>query len=116
MFLDGKTDLRVYLKPGPTDGRKAINGLSIMVQEYMEIPPMDGSLFIFCNKRRNVLKILYWDKNGFCLWLKKLDKQKFPWIKTNDPKHELTMEELKWLLRGIDFFKAHKELKYSKVI
>ena len=116
MFFEDISKLRIFVKPGPTDGRKAIHGLSVMVQETMQLQPLDGSLFLFTNRRRNVLKILYWDKNGFCLWVKKLEKHKFPWINTGDKKYELNPAQLRWLLRGIDFFKAHEELKYSRVI
>ena len=61
--------VRIFVKPGPTDFRKQINGLSIIVQEEMELDPLNGNLYIFCNKSRNRLKILYWDKTGFAMWL-----------------------------------------------
>ena len=64
--------------------RKQINGLSALVQESFSSPALSGDLFIFCNKRRNRLKILYWQKNGFCLWLKRLEKHKFPWPKDSE--------------------------------
>ncbi|RZB29715.1 MAG: transposase [Desulfobacteraceae bacterium Eth-SRB1] len=57
------SQMRVYLALGNTDMRKAINGLSILVQESMELDPFSGHLFVFCNRRRNILKILYWDRN-----------------------------------------------------
>ncbi|MDA3809026.1 MAG: IS66 family insertion sequence element accessory protein TnpB [Spirochaetaceae bacterium] len=71
--------LNIYVKPGATDMRKQINGLSVIVQEELEKGPFSGSLFLFCNKTRKLLKILYWDRNGFCLWLKRLEKDKDPW-------------------------------------
>lgn len=66
MFLPAQT--KVYLAVGNTDMRKSINGLSILVEEYLEMNPFSGHLFAFCNRRRNMIKILYWDRNGFCLW------------------------------------------------
>ena len=55
----------IYVKPGRTDMRKQINGLSVIVQEELKMDPFCGSLFLFCNKNRRLLKALYWDRNGF---------------------------------------------------
>ena len=60
--------LRVYLAVGVTDMRKSINGLSILVQDQLDLDPISGHLFAFCNRRRDIVKVLYWDRNGFCLW------------------------------------------------
>jgi transposase len=106
---------RFFLRPGKTDLRKGINGLSVLIQNTMEHNPFSKSLFLFCNKRRKLLKILYWDRNGFCLWMKKLDHRTFPWPQNEAAARELRFEELKMLLDGIDFFKAHEELHYSRV-
>jgi transposase len=107
--------VKLFVKPGPTDMRKQINGLAVMVKEDIGLDPFAGHLFIFCNKPRNRLKILYWDKNGFCLWLKRLEKHKFPWPKNREQVLEIRDTELKMLLCGIDFFQAHQEIKYEKV-
>jgi len=66
-MLLSSAQTKVYLALGNTDMRKAINGLSILVQESMDIDPFSGHLFVFCNRKRNIIKILYWDRNGFCL-------------------------------------------------
>ena len=81
----------------------------------MQNDPFSKSLFLFCNGQRKLLKIVYWDRTGFCLWQKRLEKNKFPWPETEDEAREIRFEELKMLLDGIDFFKAHKELSYSRV-
>ncbi|MBN1226395.1 MAG: IS66 family insertion sequence element accessory protein TnpB, partial [Deltaproteobacteria bacterium] len=60
--------MKVYLAIGNTDMRKSINGLSILVERNMELDPFSGHLYVFCNRRRNMLKILYWDRNGFCVY------------------------------------------------
>ena len=65
----------IYVRPGKTDMRKQINGLSILVQDDLKLDPFSGALFLFCNKRRHLLKILYWDKTGFCMWIKRLEKE-----------------------------------------
>ena len=73
--------VRVFLSTGYTDMRKSINGLSILVSQHLEMDPLSGHLFVFGNRRRNMVKILYWDRNGFCLWQKRLEKQFFRWPK-----------------------------------
>jgi len=106
---------RIFLRHGTTDLRKAVNGLSIIVQETIKQDPFSGSVFLFCNRERKLLKAVYWDKTGFWLSQKRLEKNRFPWPQDEDEAKELTFEELQMLLAGIDFFKAHKELFYKKV-
>ena len=114
MLIDLK-EFRFFIRPGVTDLRKAINGLTVLVQNEMENDPFSKSLFLFCNRQRKILKIVYWDKNGFCLWQKRLEKYKFPWPATNEEAVEVSYDELSMLLSGIDFFKSHKELSFSRV-
>ena len=111
-------ELPVYLHRAPVDFRKAVNGLSAIVVNGMKHNVFDPALFVFCNKNRDKLKILYWDKTGFCLWYKCLEKDKFKWPK----KHELeticwNKEQLNWLLRGVDVsqIKLHNPLNYSSI-
>jgi transposase len=114
MILDLK-NLSIYVKPGGTDMRKQINGLASLVQEELQKDPFSGSLFLFCNKQRKLLKILYWERNGFCLWLKRLERDRFPWPNTAEQSKDITVRELGMLLDGIDFWKAHEKLHYSTV-
>ena len=72
MFPDF-SQIRIFLRPGNTDMRKAINSLTVLVSEDMQGDPLSGSLYLFCNKQRKNMKVLYWDRNGFCLWQKKLE-------------------------------------------
>ena len=109
------TDYRYFIRPGKTDLRKGVNGLSLQIQNIMQNDPFPKSLFLFCNGKRKLLKIIYWDQNGFCLWQKRLEKNKIPWPETEEDAREIKFEELKMLLDGIDFFKAHKQLNYSRV-
>jgi len=114
MILDlSKT--RIFIRPGYTDLRKAANGLTIIIQDEMEQDPFSGSVYIFCNRERKLLKAVYWDSTGFWLCQKRLEKEKYPWPQTIEAVQELNEEELKMLLSGIDFFKAHKTLYYKKV-
>ncbi|MCP4109849.1 MAG: IS66 family insertion sequence element accessory protein TnpB, partial [Desulfobacteraceae bacterium] len=75
----------------------------------------NGHLYLFCNKNRSRLKILYWDRNGFCLWLKRLEQDRFPWPMNTEECRELTVRELEMLLEGINFFTAHKKLNFSAI-
>src|SRR5215469_10509616 len=107
--------VRIFLRPGYTDLRKAANGLSAIVQENMKHDPFSGSVYMFCNAERKLLKAVYWDKTGFWLCQKRLEKDRYPWPADASEAKELTAEQLRMLLAGIDFFKAHKEVFYKKV-
>jgi len=114
-MLHLRESIRIYLRPGKTDFRKSINGLSVIVQERMKFDPFSGNYFVFCNRTKSRLKILYWDRNGFCLWYKRLEEDKFRWPKTEDEAREMTREEFRWLLMGLDFYNAHKFRRYASV-
>ncbi len=107
--------MQVYIASGVTDMRKAINGLSLLVSEQMELNPLSGSLFAFCNRKRDMVKILYWDRNGFCLWHKRLEKDRFRWSDTPEDVLAVQCHELAWLLDGLslDQQTAHEELHYE---
>ena len=106
--------IRVYLALGATDMRKAINGLSVLVEQAMDLDPFSGDLFVFCNRRKNILKILYWDKNGFCLWHKRLEEHRFLWPKRPEQVLAIDRKQLDWLLAGLDIARAHQRLYYRK--
>lgn len=108
--------VKIYIKPGITDMRKQINGLSAIVQTELKLDLFNSNLFMFCNRNKKRLKILYWDRNGFCLWLKRLEKDRFPWPKNREEVMEITQNQLFMLLDGIDFFNAYKKLNYSSVL
>jgi transposase len=108
----------VFLHRDPVDGRKAINGLSEIV-EAAQMGELSGPyLFVFCSKRRDVMKILYFDKSGFALWQKRLEKQRFPWPKNHeDAVLNLTPEQMQWLLEGYDIWqmKPFEMFNFSQV-
>lgn len=70
---------QIFLHRDFVDFRKAINGLTAIVESELGRDAYNGALFVFCNKAKNKLKILYWDKTGFALWQKRLEKQRFKW-------------------------------------
>lgn len=109
----------VYLCRDIVDFRKGINGLSVLVEDSMNLNPFSEQLFIFCNRKRDKLRILYWERNGFCLWQKQLEKEKFKWPRKADNEViTLTGQQLNWLLDGYDIMRmqAHKTLSYSTVL
>ncbi len=108
---------KVFLALGGTDMRKGIDGLSLAVASHLERDPFSGHVFAFTNSKRNAVKLLLWDRNGFWVLHKRLERQKFRWPKTEGEVLELSLRELGWLLDGLDFLhlKGHKELKYSTI-
>jgi transposase len=105
----------IYIRPGYTDLRKGVNGLTAIIQEEMGLNPLSGSVFLFCNRGRKLLKAVWWDQTGFWLSQKRLEKDRFPWPEHELAAEEIRVEEVKMLLSGIDFWRAHKPLFYEKV-
>jgi len=112
-------DISIYICRDPVDFRMGINGLSVMVEATLKYDPFSRNLFCFVNKRRNQIKVLYWQRTGFCLWLKRLEEERFKW-----PFHlegavvELDEDEFRWLLDGLDLkhLKPHRSLEYRTVL
>ncbi|MDX2350352.1 MAG: IS66 family insertion sequence element accessory protein TnpB [Porticoccus sp.] len=109
---------QVFLAAGITDMRKSINGLSILTEEVLMHNPLSSHLFVFCNRQRDKLKILYWHNNGFWLFYRRLEKQRFHWPQpAQSAAIEITSRELLWLLEGLDIshVTAHQRLDYSAI-
>jgi transposase len=112
--LDEK--LKVYLHRAPIDFRLNINGLATLVEQSLGLDPFASSVYVFGNRHRNRVKILGWERNGFWLLLKRLEKDKFIWpTETTVP--SLTIEQLHWLLEGIDIgvVQRHPQRLYERV-
>ena len=108
----------VFIHRDPVDMRKAINGLSVIVESAGMGELLGPYLFVFCGRRRDLLKVLYFDKSGFALWQKRLEKDKFPWPKKHsDQTVRLTPEQFTWLLDGYDVWKVRpfEELRFDQV-
>ncbi|TFH66261.1 MAG: IS66 family insertion sequence element accessory protein TnpB [Gemmatimonadales bacterium] len=106
---------KVYLAAGKTGLSRSIDGLVHLVAGQMDLDPLSGHLFVFCNRRRTMVKVLYWDRNGFCLWQKRLEKELFRWPKNGEVVVEVGARELMWFLAGLQMEQkgAHKQLAYS---
>jgi transposase len=107
--------LKVYLHRDPVDFRLSINGLSLLVQQALGLDPFAACIYVFSNRRRNRVKILGWDRNGFWLLLKRLAEDRFVWPdEASVP--ALTVEQLHWLLEGIDIgvVRRHPQRVYER--
>jgi len=95
---------RIYLLMGRTDFRKQIPGLTAIVTMQFKLDPFtDSCVFIFCNRRRNAIKVLRYDQNGFILATKTLmEKMKFQWPMKESDMKEITYQQVEWLLQGLE--------------
>ncbi len=108
--------LKVYLHRDAVDGRKNINGLAALVEQALGLDPFAAAVYVFSNRRRDRIKLLLWDRTGFWLLLKRLEADRFVWPR-EAAVVELTVEQLHWLLEGIDLsaMRAHPQRKYCRV-
>ena len=103
----------IYLCVKPTDMRKSLNGLWVLTIEHLEQDPLRGGLFVFINKRRDLMKLLYWDADGIALWCKRLERGTFqmPRMEANSLSVTLSATELTLLLRGIDLKSVRQRIR-----
>ena len=101
---------RVFIACGYTDLRRGIDGLASLVQTQFQLDPFTNTLFLFCGRRRDRIKALYWEGNGFVLLYKRLESGSFQWPRSEAEARELTSQQYRWLMEGlqIDQPKAHK--------
>ncbi len=108
----------VYLCRDAVDFRKGINGLAVLAEETLQLDPISDQLFVFSNRNRNRIKILYWEHNGFCLWQKRLERDRFAWPRDDEALVTLTGKQLNWLLDGVDLWalRPHKRRASRSVL
>lgn len=109
---------QVYLAVGPTDLRKSVDGLAILVQESFKMDPFSRNLYVFCNRKKDKLKILEWEHTGFWLHYKRLEKGTFQWPDGKAVALEIGEREFRWLLDGLTLNQrgAHPEVKERMII
>lgn len=112
MFFPESTT-KVWLYPVPTDMRKSFNGLAGLVKNKLKENSLSGDLFIFVNRRLTLMKILYFDRNGYCIWYKKLEQGAFQLPKGCGEKILLDYTQLKLILEGIDLTSIRKRKRYT---
>ncbi len=124
----GGGTVQIYLCQDPVDFRLGINGLAVLVEGSLKFDPFSRNLFCFVNKRRTQIKVLYWQRSGFCLWLKRLEEERFKWpvrmagapdaADHNPGVTTLSDTQFLWLLDGLDLkhLKPHRSLEYRSVL
>ena len=95
--------VRIYLACGVTDMRRGFDGLSIMAQDVLKQDPFSGAIFCFRGRRGDLVKVLYWDGQGFCLFAKRLEKGRFTWPATKEGSVTLTPAQLSMLLEALEW-------------
>jgi transposase len=108
--------LAVYVYRDPVDFRKSINGLAALVEQGLGLDPFAPAVFVFGNRRRDRVKILGWEKNGFWLLTKRLESERFVWPRVEQALITMTVEQLHWLLAGVDVaaLEGHRARSYRR--
>lgn len=109
--------VRVYLCASPCDMRRSFDGLHALVRDHLKLDAFEGHLFVFSNRRRDRLKILYWDRDGFAVWAKRLEEGTYAMPfggKAEERRREITAQELGALLSGIDLNQAKRRKRYAR--
>lgn len=117
-MLRPDTTVQAYLYAEPIDMRKSIDGLAALVEREMALSPYSDAVFVFCNRSRDKIKLLCWERNGFIVWYKRLEKQRFHWWRSPDHTHlAMSGESLNWLLDGFDLWSQtpHQKLHFHSV-
>jgi transposase len=105
--------VRIFLAPGATDMRKSFDGLAAAAQREIRKDPLSGHVFVFCNRRRHLIKVLIWDGSGFIVFAKRLERGTFAWPSMRRPV-EMRSEELSMLLGGIDLDRAKRRRWFDR--
>jgi transposase len=108
--------VRVYLCLSPCDMRRSFDGLHALVRDHLKLDAFAGHLYLFANKRRDRVKILYWDRDGFAIWAKRLEAGTYvvPQGQPDTSRLEISVEELGALLSGIDLSTAARRKRYHR--
>ena len=116
-MLSLPAQIAIYACTTPIDFRKQHDGLVAIVREQLGADPLDGSLFAFFNRRRDRIKLLVWDRNGFWLFYKRLERGTFEGLRSSDAKRlTLSRAELSMLLDGIELGRGKKRAHFADVI
>ena len=106
--------VRIFVSTQPTDMRRSFDGLAMMTRENMGQDPLSGHLFVFFNRRGDRVKIMFWDRSGFCIWYKRLEQGVFrlPQSIVNMPNPEVEIADLSLILEGIDLSSARRRKRF----
>ena len=118
MLIDFTGADRVYIACGYTDLRKGIDGLSALVQQQFNLDPFTNTLFLFCGRRRDRIKGLYWEQDGFILLYKRLERGIYQWPRNEQEVRQITPQQYRWLMEGLQVEqpKAHRPVTGLRII
>lgn len=105
--------IRVFVAAGASDLRRGFDGLAQLARDQLEQDPMTGHLFVFANRRRDRIKILHWDRDGYVIWMKRLEKGTYRWPSPTSDRVEWTAAELAAVLGGIDLKATRKRPRFA---
>ena len=105
--------IRVFVAVGASDLRRGFDGLAQLARDQLEQDPMTGHLFVFANRKRDRIKILYWDQSGFAIWMKRLEQGRFNWPASDAARVEWSGAELAAVLGGIDLKDTRKRKRFA---
>ncbi len=108
----------IWLHRDNVDFRKSIDGLAAIVEREMDLDLFGSHLFLFCNKNRTRMKVLYWDRTGFAMWYKRLERERFAWPRRHESEViRIDRQQLEWLLEGYDVWrmKPHEKVNYLQM-
>ncbi|MEM6468062.1 MAG: IS66 family insertion sequence element accessory protein TnpB [Planctomycetota bacterium] len=114
-MLSVSADTKIFIAAGPTDMRKGFDGLCGLVTSVLEKDPLSGQLFLFVNRRRDKLKVLYWDGDGLAIWYRRLEQGTYqmPKVAPGQTSVQIRSDELSMLLRGIDYNNVTRRKRFS---
>lgn len=109
---------RIYIACGYTDMRRSIDGLAAMVKQRFNLDPFSDSLFLFCGRKCDRIKALYWEGNGFVLLYKRLENGRYQWPRSENEVRDLTLQQYRWLMEGLSIEqpKAHRKASGMSIV
>jgi len=108
-----ESQVKIWLYAKPTDMRRSFTGLAAMAKNQIGENPLSGNFFVFINRRRTQIKILYFDRSGFCIWAKRLEEGRFNYNPLAGEKQTLNWTQLKLIIEGIDIKNTRQNKRYS---
>lgn len=108
-----ESQVRIWLYARPTDMRKSFDGLCALVKTELQEEPLSGQLFVFINRKQTYMKVLYFDRSGYCLWAKRLEQGRFMYAPKRGQKQALDWTQFKLILEGIEVHNVHQYKRYQ---
>jgi len=105
---------KVWLHTQPTDMRKSFNGLVVLVKNVLQENPLGGQCFVFINRRKTHIKLLYFDGSGYCIWMKRLEQGQFHGVQNSAEKAAISWTELQMIIAGIEVKNVRKYKRFSR--